>query len=1336
MLRKLLLAFGISLFWITISWAVTVQVGSGTSTTSALPIYSCYGYTYSQQIYTQPQINQAGEITAIRFYYSSGSYSSSDDAWTIYMGHTSKSSFASTTDWEPVASLTEVFSGAVTFPATGNWMEITLTTPFNYNNTDNLLIAVDENESGFNCSIYWGSFTSGSNTGIYYRSDGTNPDPASPPTAYATTGTLAQVQLEFTVAGAPGVPSNPSPADNATNVASSGELTWDFGADTDTYDLWFGPAGSMTQVVTGAAAGATGSYAYSVSGGLEYEWQVVANNSAKASVNGPVWSFTTAIVPGTCGVWEVSLIDSYGDGWNGGSLDIYVNGVVVLSGLTIADGNGPETHQFATDIDDIISADYTAGSFSYENQYIIYDESSTEVANEGASGATPGDIGDYTVPTGLTSCAACPAPSTQTATGVTTTSADLGWTENGSATSWDIELGTTGFSPSGTPTVAGATNTYTYGSGSEGPLSPGTTYDWYVRADCGGSYSTWIGPNTFTTSILPGTCGIWEVTLYDSFGDGWNGGSLNIYVNGVVVLSGLTIADGNGPETHQFATDIDDIISADYTAGSYSAENQYIIYDESSTEVANEGASGSPGDVGDYTIPTGLTSCPSCPDPSDQSVGSLTGTTADLGWTENGSATSWEIELGVAGFTPSGTPTVTGATNPYTYGSGAEGPLSSGTAYEWYVRADCGGDYSDWVGPHSFSTPCASTSVPYFENFDNETAPAFPVCMAVENTNGDSYKWETATGTYVSAPNAARIGWNSSLAMDDWFFTQGLDLTSGVSYEVSFVYRAGSSFYPENLAVDWGTASNSGAMSGTPLYTHEGIDGGWYLANITFTPASTGVFYFGFHGYSDADQLYLYVDNISVIPAIEGSDLWTGTTDSDWHTAGNWSGGVPTTGTDVTIPAGATNYPTIGGLAQCNSIFVESGASLLDNGNLITGSATVERDYSGNVWHLIAAPVDGPLAGIFTGLYLQSHDEPSNAYVEIIDVNTPINAGQGYAVWNPNGVGPHTASYSGSLNYSVTRSLTRSAAGTDNGWNLVGNPFPSSIDWGSAGISKTNVGGSTYRLDAGGSGSWAVWNGTVGTNGATQYIASGQGFFVSVNDDGSTTGSLTFGNAARVHDNTTFFKAEPADIVKLRVSGNGFTDETAVYFRSEASIGFDNQMDAYQIPSLEESAPYIYSCGNGGMSINVLPEVQTVPLNVNIGTQEGNFTIDLVKNGEFENLYLEDVATGIVTDLNAASYDFEFIPGLESRFNLHFSPLSVIDNRNELYHIYSFNKDVYVAVPENANGTITIYDLMGREVVSTSISNTVNRITLEKSAYYVVVVLSNETVVTEKVFIK
>ena len=62
------------------------------------------------------------------------------------MGHTTKTAFASVTDWEAPVNLTQVFNGDVTnlMPAANNWMEITLTTPFNYNNTDNLLIAVHQ----------------------------------------------------------------------------------------------------------------------------------------------------------------------------------------------------------------------------------------------------------------------------------------------------------------------------------------------------------------------------------------------------------------------------------------------------------------------------------------------------------------------------------------------------------------------------------------------------------------------------------------------------------------------------------------------------------------------------------------------------------------------------------------------------------------------------------------------------------------------------------------------------------------------------------------------------------------------------------------------------------------------------------------------------------------------------------------------------------------------------------------------------------------------------------------------------------------------------------------
>ena len=44
------------------------------------------------------------------------------------------------------------------------------------------------------------------------------------------------------------------------------------------------------------------------------------------------------------------------------------------------------------------------------------------------------------------------------------------------------------------------------------------------------------------------------------------------------------------------------------------------------------------------------------------------------------------IEYGVAPYVPTGTPTVSGVTNPYNYSG-----LTANTTYEFYVRADCGG---------------------------------------------------------------------------------------------------------------------------------------------------------------------------------------------------------------------------------------------------------------------------------------------------------------------------------------------------------------------------------------------------------------------------------------------------------------------------------------------------------------------------------------------------------------------------------------------------------------------------------------------------------------------
>jgi PKD repeat protein len=185
------------------SWATTVQIGSGTTTTAYMPLYTCYGYNYSQQIYLASELSAGGAIaspiTKVRFYYNSGGTTySSWTSWTVYMGNTGTASFASTTSWIPVGSMTQVYSGNIPTPVAGTWLELPVT-GFSWDGTSNIVVAVDENTSGYSCTAYWRSFTASGNRAILYYSDGTNPNPASPPTAnYGPSAVLSQVQFDMT----------------------------------------------------------------------------------------------------------------------------------------------------------------------------------------------------------------------------------------------------------------------------------------------------------------------------------------------------------------------------------------------------------------------------------------------------------------------------------------------------------------------------------------------------------------------------------------------------------------------------------------------------------------------------------------------------------------------------------------------------------------------------------------------------------------------------------------------------------------------------------------------------------------------------------------------------------------------------------------------------------------------------------------------------------------------------------------------------------------------------------------------------------------------------------
>lgn len=141
----LLVSFTLAMGQADVNGFITIGTGSQNK---SLPIFPFMPYSYSQVVYLQSEIDEAGEITKLYYYYGGEGNNQNSKDWVIYMGHTSKSEFAAVDDWVAIGDLTQVYDGEVILTNTEGWIEIPLSTPFTYNNTDNLVVAVDENTPG------------------------------------------------------------------------------------------------------------------------------------------------------------------------------------------------------------------------------------------------------------------------------------------------------------------------------------------------------------------------------------------------------------------------------------------------------------------------------------------------------------------------------------------------------------------------------------------------------------------------------------------------------------------------------------------------------------------------------------------------------------------------------------------------------------------------------------------------------------------------------------------------------------------------------------------------------------------------------------------------------------------------------------------------------------------------------------------------------------------------------------------------------------------------------------------------------------------------------------
>jgi hypothetical protein len=144
----------------------------------------------------------------------------------------------------------------------------------------------------------------------------------------------------------------------------------------------------------------------------------------------------------------------------------------------------------------------------------------------------------------------CPRPADLTASNVTQTSLDLGWVEFGTATAWEVEYGTTGFTQGTGTILAAATNPVSITG-----LTESTCYDFYVRAVCApGDESDWSNMATFCTSQTPVNVPFtidFETASGFTFanntsGNNWYIGSATGVNNTVGGSNGMYISNDNG----------------------------------------------------------------------------------------------------------------------------------------------------------------------------------------------------------------------------------------------------------------------------------------------------------------------------------------------------------------------------------------------------------------------------------------------------------------------------------------------------------------------------------------------------------------------------------------------------------------------------------------------------------------------------------------------------------------------------------------------------------------------------------------------------------------------
>ena len=415
------------------------------------------------------------------------------------------------------------------------------------------------------------------------------------------------------------------------------------------------------------------------------------------------------------------------------------------------------------------------------------------------------------------------------------------------------------------------------------------------------------GTGNSTISIETGQCiGVcpiiecsYALQMLDSWGDGWNGNTIDVLVDGIVVLDDITLPTGSEGSQAFTVADGSDVTTIWNGGGSWANEITYNILD-------TDGAIAGSGDS-TVSIETGTITavCPTCPAPMDLVVSDISQIGALISWASGAEAIGWEYELVISGETP------TEVGIPIT-----ENPFSitgcyANTSYDFYIRSDCGGTSSSWTSV-SFTTLCdAISTIPFFEGFNTDSTTQN--CWTVLNENADIDQWDMdySFNTFEGDEVAMIYTDFNFGANDDWLISPGLVLTG--NERLRYQMRVQSSFEPNDFEVLLSSNGVNPSDFTNVLVTLAEYDNTEYIEYTVDLSNYSGTSYIAFHVPANGlDGWRIYMDNfiVETIPSCVAPIDLDATATSFTEATLSWTGNESAQSYEVVVQEPGSGFPT------------------------------------------------------------------------------------------------------------------------------------------------------------------------------------------------------------------------------------------------------------------------------------------------------------------------------------------------------------------------------------------------------------------------------------------